>query len=143
MCDETLIENMLAELAIRNLIARIAQLADSGPIETYLEQFTEGAIWGGGRHPQIVGRDAIRDYALARQKKGYMGPGTQTTHVVSTTYIETSDDTAHGKSVYHYYCDVNTANPSLASMGVYTDSFHKVAGQWLLAKRIIDHNLES
>ncbi len=137
MTDDTSIENMLSEQAIRNLIDRIAQLADSGPIEEYIEQFTENATWGGGRHALIKGRKEISDYALARQHKGYMGPGTQTTHVVSTSYIEISGDRASGKSVYHYYRNVDTSNPSLGSLGVYSDSFQKVAGRWLLAKRII------
>ena len=130
-------EVMTSELEIRNLICRIAQLADSGPIEEYLKQFTEDAVWGGGRHAQIKGHKAIGDYALTRKQKGYMGPGTQTMHKVSTSYIEVSGERASGKSVYHYYCDVDTLNPRLGSLGVYSDSFQKVAGVWLLAKRII------
>ena len=43
---DALVARTAAELKIRNLIARIALLADQGDLDEYVDQFTEDALWG-------------------------------------------------------------------------------------------------
>ena len=47
------------EAEIRNLLARIAQLADEGSLDDYLACFTEDATWGGAGFPERKGHAAI------------------------------------------------------------------------------------
>jgi hypothetical protein len=50
---DTLAADTAAELKIRNLISRIALLADQGNLDEYIDQFTEDAVWdfpNGPRH---------------------------------------------------------------------------------------------
>jgi uncharacterized protein (TIGR02246 family) len=53
MTSDDMIARVLDELEIRNLIARVAQLADYGDVEEYASLFTEDGSWefpGGPRH---------------------------------------------------------------------------------------------
>lgn len=138
MTDENALRQVQDELEIRNLIARLAHLADSGDLDEYVEQFTEDATWGGGRHPLRRGHREIREGVRARRKLGHMGPGTETVHVVSTICIEVQGDRATGRSVYHYYTGVASADPTLSSLGVYADSFHRTSAGWRLAERVLE-----
>src|SRR5262245_65292186 len=74
------------ELAIRNLVARLAHLADeSGPedLSEYISLFTDDASWGppGQEHK---GRSEILQGARERRLNGQQGPGTDTRHIVTT-----------------------------------------------------------
>ncbi len=138
MADERTWLRVQDELEIRNLIARLAHLADDGDLDAYLEQFTEDATWGGGRHPIRRGHAEIREGVLARQGLGHMGPASESIHVVTTTVVEIRGDGAIARSVYHYYRDVASATPTLHSLGVYSDRFRRTAAGWRLAERVID-----
>lgn len=137
MTDEQSRRRVQDELEIRNLIARLAHLADGGEIEEYVNQFTRDASWGGGRHPIRRGHAEIREGVRARRALGHMGPGTQSIHVVTTTCIEVEGDRAIGRSVYQYYRDVSSAEPKLSSMGVYVDVFRRTPEGWRLAERTL------
>jgi 3-phenylpropionate/cinnamic acid dioxygenase small subunit len=137
MADVSSLGRIQDELEIRNLIARLAHLADDGELDEYLDQFTEDAAWGGGRHAIRRGRDEIREGVRARRKLGHMGPGTGSLHVVTTTCIEIQGDRETGRSVYHYYREVASAAPTLCSLGVYADVFRKTAAGWRLAERVL------
>ena len=137
MTDENLLRRIQDELEIRNLIARLAHLADDGDLDAYLDQFTEDATWGGDSHPIRRGHAEIREGVQARRELGHMGPGTESIHVVTTTCLEIQGDRATGRSVYHYYREVGSAEPRLCSLGVYVDVFRRTAGGWRLAERVV------
>ena len=44
---------MGADAEIRTLLARIAQLADTGDLDEYLTLFTEDAVWGMPDNPAV------------------------------------------------------------------------------------------
>jgi 3-phenylpropionate/cinnamic acid dioxygenase small subunit len=138
MTNVTALRRIQDELEIRNLISRLAHLADDGELGEYLDQFTEDATWGGGRHPIRRGHAEIRENARARRKLGHMGPGTASRHVVTTSWIEVEGDRAIARSVYHYYRDVGSATPTLRSMGVYADVYRRTVAGWKLAERILE-----
>jgi uncharacterized protein (TIGR02246 family) len=125
-----------AELAIRNVIARIAILADQGDLDEYADQFTEDSVWafpGAPRH----GRADIRAGAEARRADGITGPGTATRHVITTVTVRVDrPDVAVADSYFVFLQNTQTA-PTIFNMGVYHDSFVLDGDVWRLARREI------
>jgi 3-phenylpropionate/cinnamic acid dioxygenase small subunit len=130
------LQRLIDESEIRNLLARIAQLADEGDLADYLACFTDGAVWGGAGFPERRGHAAILEGARARRASGTAGPGSKTRHLVSTAVVELDGDRAKVRSIFHFYLDTNSA-PKLDRMGVWDDTFVRTASGWKLAARTI------
>lgn len=122
------------ELAIRNLIARLAFCADNpdvADLDDYLRCFTEDAVWDmAGQvatgHTQIyAGAKARRENATVRGR-----------HFVSMTWVELADDTATAES-YFQFVNSSVKPPVLAMVGHYQDRFARTAEGWKLAHRVI------
>jgi len=124
------------ELAIRNLIARLAQLADDGELAEYIQCFSDDAVWGGSGFGEKKGRDEIMAGAVERRASGTSGPGTHTRHVITTTAVSLQGERATSRSVFHFYASTD-AKPSLEIMGVYDDEFLRSESGWKLARRTI------
>jgi ketosteroid isomerase-like protein len=122
------------QLAIRNLIAKLAHLADDGELSEYIQCFTDDARWGGGGQPWREGHAEILAGAEERRASGLVGPGSTSRHVVTTSWIEVDGDTASGRSVFHFYIGLD-GEPKLAAMGVYRDTFRREGGEWRLSER--------
>jgi len=123
------------ELAVRNLVARVAQYADGPDVDAYVALFTPDAVWdmpGAPRH----GHAEIRAGSKERRVAGQTGPGSNTRHVVSTTAVTLDGDGAVADSVWQFYVDTNTA-PRLQLMGTYRDELRRVGQEWKLAHRQI------
>lgn len=137
MADGDLVQRVADELAVRNLLARLAQLADEGELDEYIQLFTEDAIWAGGPNfGSRQGHAEILAGARERRESGTSGPGTHSRHVVTTSAVTVSGDRASARSVYHYYVKTD-ATPELASMGVYEDEFARTERGWCMAHRRI------
>jgi 3-phenylpropionate/cinnamic acid dioxygenase small subunit len=133
---DDLAERVAAELQIRNVIARLALLADQGDLDEYMEQFTEGAVWalpGAERR----GRADIRAGAEARRAEGVTGPGTSTRHVITTTSIELEGAAFASADSYFQFFQQTATTPTLFNMGWYHDTFAWDGGRWRLARREI------
>lgn len=126
------------ELEIRNLIARLAHLADDGNLDEYMACFTDDIVWGGGGQPLRRGHAEVLAGAMERRDKGITGPGSGARHVVTTPWITLDGKRATARSVFHFYTNVNTAEPCLRALGVYDDTFVRTAGGWRLAQRILE-----
>lgn len=135
MANQNLAQRVADELEIRNLVARLAQLADDGDLDDYIVLFTENASWDGGAalgtsqgHPEIL--------AAAKQRRadGRAGPGTHSRHVITTQVVDVDGDRASGRAVFHYYTKTD-ATPTLSLMGVYEDEFARTQRGWCLASR--------
>jgi len=133
---DALVAQTAAELKIRNLIARIALLADQGDLDEYVDQFTEDAVWafpGGPRQ----GRQDIRSGAEERRAGGVTGPGSNTRHVITTVSVQIEvEDAATADSYFLFYQHTTTA-PTLFNMGHYHDTFTRHGDVWRLAFRDI------
>ena len=133
---DALVAQTAAELKIRNLIARIALLADQGDLDEYVDQFTEDAVWafpGGPRQ----GRQDIRSGAEERRAGGVTGPGSNTRHVITTVSVQLGgEDAATADSYFLFYQHTTTA-PTLFNMGHYHDTFTRHGDVWRLARRDI------
>ncbi len=124
------------ELAIRNLLARVAQLADEGDLDDYLQLFTEDASWGGTGFPTRRGRAALREGAEERRASGLAGPGSLTRHAVSTSVVEVAGDRARARSLFHFY-GATDGVPELRMIGVWEDELVRDGSAWKIAARSI------
>jgi 3-phenylpropionate/cinnamic acid dioxygenase small subunit len=133
------------DAAIRSVLARIAQLADtSTDLDDYLALFTEDAVWGMPANPaldlpanQKHGRAEIRAGAEERRASGIQGPGTNTRHILTTTSVNVeSDDRATARS-YYLFVDSTTTTPTIRTVGQYDDVLVRGAQGWQLARRDI------
>ncbi len=133
---DTLAAKNADELQIRNLIARIALLADQGELDEYVDQFTEDAVWdfpSGPRH----GRADILAGAVQRRADKVTGPGSNTRHVITTVSVQVpGGDAATSDSYFLFYQNTTTA-PTLFNMGHYRDTFAREGDVWRLARRDI------
>lgn len=135
----------LSHVLIRDALARLAALADAGPVDDYISCFTPDASWQLTAAPgnvlssmTLTGAAEIRQSVVDRRASGVQGPGSHTAHHVASTYIDFDESgtaaTAH--SLFSFYTQLDS-QPRLAGFGRYTDSFLWSGGRWLLARRSI------
>jgi uncharacterized protein (TIGR02246 family) len=124
------------ELAIRNVLARVAQLADSGDLDEYLTLFTEDAAWEMPGQPPRVGHVDIRTGAEQRRASGMQGPGTHSRHVLTTLAVWVDGDAATARS-YWMFLTNTVESPTLDLTGQYDDTLARTATGWRLARRAI------
>ena len=135
--NEKTIQRVADELEIRNLVARLAQLADDGDLDDYIQLFTDDAVWDGGAAlGSKKGHAELLAAARERRASGVSGPGTNSRHVITTSVVEVEGNRATGRAVFHYYVKTDGA-PELALMGVYDDEFVRTERGWCLARRTI------
>ncbi|MBV9284296.1 MAG: nuclear transport factor 2 family protein [Acidimicrobiia bacterium] len=123
------------ELAVRNLVARVAQYADGPDVDAYVALFTADAVWDMPGAPRR-GLDEIRAGSEERRAAGTIGPSSNTRHVVSTIAVTIDGDQAVADSVWQFYADTASA-PRLQLMGTYRDQCVRTDGKWKLAHRTI------
>jgi 3-phenylpropionate/cinnamic acid dioxygenase small subunit len=125
----------LDDAAIRNLIARIAHLADTGDANCYAQCFSVDAKWDMPGAPRR-GRADIAVGSQERRAAGEIGPGTATRHVVGTVSVDVHGDTARARSYFQFFTQTTTT-PQLRLMGQYDDEFVRAPEGWLLNHRRI------
>jgi len=81
----------LDDAEIRNLIARIAHLADTGDARQYGRCFTSDARWNMPGAPRR-GRADIIAGSHERRDAGEIGPGSATRHIVGTIAVDVHGD---------------------------------------------------
>ena len=128
---------MSDELAIKNVVARLAMLADDGDLVEYAGLFAEGALWEMPGN-SIQGRENLLAGAIERRSAGNVGPGTNTRHVITTQAVEVNGDEAISDAYWQFW--VNTATePSIALFGTYQDRLVRTDDGWKLAHRSISY----
>ena len=134
--DADLIHRIADEAEIRNIVGRLAHLADHGDIEEYISLFLPDARWEMPGAPR-QGHDDIRAGSLERRNSGMTGPGSNTRHSITTLTVQTDgSDTATADSYWLFYGDTLTS-PTIRLMGYYHDSFQRTKAGWKLAQREI------
>jgi SnoaL-like domain len=123
------------DAAIRNLIARIAQIADTGEVDDYVHCFTPDARWEMPGAPRR-GHADIRAGSQARRDSGEIGPGSATRHLVGTTVVDVDGEGARATSYFQFFVLTTTA-PRLRLVGQYDDQFVRCPNGWLLDHRRI------
>jgi 3-phenylpropionate/cinnamic acid dioxygenase small subunit len=133
------IERPADDLAIRNLVARLAHLADmSGPdeLDEYVGLFTEDATWGMPDN-QRTGRADILDAARERRLSGQQGPGTNSRHVITTQAVRFDGADSAVSEAYFLFVADTTTTPTIRFIGHYHDLLRREGGTWKLARREI------
>lgn len=134
MTDDTLLRRVADDLEIRSVVARLAQYADSGDLDDYVDLFTEDAVWNMPGAPRR-GRDDIRAGGEARRSSGEAGPGSNSRHMITTVAVDADgSDTAVADSAWLFYVDTAEA-PTLKLCGSYRDTFTRTPSGWKLARR--------
>jgi ketosteroid isomerase-like protein len=123
------------ERQVRNLIARLAHLADYGDLDEYMTLYTDDAVWE-WTDVRNEGAAAIRADRVARRASGGQGPGTHTRHVNTTLWVDVDgSDTATAHSYWLYVHDGDGSEPAVRSLGRYHDTFSRTPTGWKLAHR--------
>ncbi len=138
------IDQVAAELEIRNVLARLAQLADAGDLDGYLALLTGDIVWAMPASPHVGltaserrGRDEIARGARERTTAGLQGPGSDTMHTVTTTSIRVDGpDEATALSSFVFWTTTSTT-PTPTSVGRYEDTFRSTDEGWKLARRTV------
>jgi len=135
---------MDADAEIRTLLARIAQLADTGDLDEYLTCFTEDAVWAMPDNPAVgMTANAKRGHAeillgaQERRASGLQGPGTESRHVLTTLAITLESETRATARSYFQFFGTTSTTPTLRTMGQYDDVLVKGERGWQLAHRTI------
>jgi len=138
-------DRVAADVEIRNVLARLARLADTGDTDAYVALLTEDVVWAMPENPAIGlaaserrGRDEIANGQRERMAAGHQGPGSNTMHVVSTITVDVAPDGDHAvaESYFQYWGDTATT-PVVRNMGRYRDQLRRTPDGWRLARRSI------
>jgi uncharacterized protein (TIGR02246 family) len=133
--DDTLLRRVADELDVRNVVARLAQLADDGDLDDYIDLFTDDAHWAMPGAPR-TGKADIRAGGEARRATGEAGPGSASRHVITTVAVQVDGDEATADSYWLFYVDTTSA-PTLKLCGAYHDTLRRTPAGWKLARRDI------
>jgi hypothetical protein len=133
------------ELEIRNVIAQLALLTDTGSVEDYVALFTEDAHWEvrdvpGSSAPSFApvdGRANILAAAKKRRAEGLAGPGSHNYHVLSPPVVTLKGDTATAISYLIFFKNATT-KPESTLFRIYKDNFRRTPQGWKLAARYIE-----
>jgi ketosteroid isomerase-like protein len=130
------------ETEIRNVIARLAQLADTDTDDfvEYLSLWAEDAVT---IHPTDTakGHQAIFDRSTELRRIGTQGPGTDTMHVNTTQWVKVDGDVARSRSYWLFYGNVSGHEPYVRAMGSYEDTLVRTPNGWKLARREVTHGV--
>jgi 3-phenylpropionate/cinnamic acid dioxygenase small subunit len=135
------LQRAVDEAAIRNVIAKLAQMADADTDDftEYLTCWTEDATT---EHPTDAahGHEEIRQRSLNLRAQGVQGPGANTLHVITTTWVRSVEgDEAHADSYWHFYGGCDQPLPTMRAMGRYDDLLRRTPDGWKMHHRICTH----
>jgi 3-phenylpropionate/cinnamic acid dioxygenase small subunit len=135
---EEQIQRVADEIEVRNVLTRIAQLADDGSLDEYMSLYTEDSVWDAGAALGVKrGHAEILAGAKERRASGTAGPGTHKRHVLTTTSVRIAGSTASARSYFLFYVDCDKA-PVVAIAGVYQDELQRTPTGWKLARRKVE-----
>jgi hypothetical protein len=144
--SEETVRRLADELEIRNLVARLAHMADMGDLESeYLPLFVEDAEWvfpgsadAAATVATVSGHGEILTDRRQRRSSGFQGPGTNTRHLNTTLAVNVDgSDTATAESYWLFIGDTHTGEPRLRGVGCYHDTFRRTPAGWKLVRRQI------
>jgi hypothetical protein len=122
--------------ALGNLIARYAELIDSGDFDAVADLLGDAAVGAGDSSSLLTGRDAL--LALFTSTTRLYPDGTPGTKHVTTNLILEIDEEA-GSATARSYWTVLQAVPALPLQpilaGRYHDRFERIGQQWRFSER--------
>ena len=147
--DESSLQQVVDELAIRNLLARVHNTIDAvrrgeATAEDYDANWTEDGIWESptmGTYHGHEGHQKRRDEAAALAKQGgaqipERGPGSGAYHITASTEVRLQGDVAICDSKFLYGTSQGTAG-QIHQVGRYRDEVRRTPDGWKLHHRIV------
>jgi ketosteroid isomerase-like protein len=147
--DETSLQQVVDELAIRNLLARVHNTIDAmrrgqATAEDYDANWTEDGIWESptmGTYHGYEGHQKRRDEAAALAKEGGAQipdrqPGGGAYHITASTEVRLQGDVAICDSKFLYGTSQGTAG-QIHQVGRYHDEVRRTPEGWKLHHRIV------
>ena len=126
------------------MLARLAQLADTGDTDEYVSLLTDDIVWAMPANPAIGlagsdrrGHEAIAAGQHERMAAGHQGPGSNTMHMVNTISVSFDSDEAATAHSYFMFWTSTATEPTITSIGRYEDAFQRTSSGWKLARRTI------
>jgi hypothetical protein len=149
MTKQASIGRLADELEIRNLVARLSHLADTGTdeeMDEYISIYTPDGAWApvvpgateNGPALERRGRDEVLAGVNERRAAKLQGPGSHSKHFVTTMLVAfESDQVAVSRSNFLVLNETNARPPVIYSAGEYRDRFVRSREGWKLARREI------
>ena len=127
------------ELAIRNVLARVAHLTDGrgGNLDDYVELWTDDCMWSSPVAGTWHGHDGHRARHARFRAAGVQGPGASSFHVLTTVWVNVRGDDADALSTWMLVTRWSGA-PSIEDIGTYTDSLRRTSSGWRLVTRMVE-----
>jgi hypothetical protein len=117
----------------------LAHLLDDGDLDEYATLIAADIFYErqpeNGAPVRYVGRKDFVAAAGVGRSDRKRGPGSHRRHVPTATIVSVEGDVAHAKSQMCIYANAST-RPEIVSMVIYTDEFRRVAGKWILQRRV-------
>ena len=142
---------LIDESDIRNLVARIAHLADlADDLTEYMTLWTEDGVydvrepigWKPGdesKAKKVSGHAELMKDRIMLRSTGFQGPGTDVWHLNTTLAVQVHDnDTAEAQS--YWVLTHGKDHPAIFRVGHYHDTFRRTPQGWKLAYRIVTPN---
>ncbi|MCB2048532.1 MAG: nuclear transport factor 2 family protein [Novosphingobium sp.] len=147
MTDKDL-QRLKDELEIRNLVGKLATMADlAEDLTEYFTFWTDDAVFDMrepfGKQPddpptawKVSGIEALRENRKQLRDTGFQGPDTNVWHANTTLHITLNDETnAEAESYWVLYGSKDKVE--VLRIGHYHDKFRKEDGRWKMAYRTV------
>ena len=147
MTDKDL-QRLKDELEIRNLVGKLATMADlAEDLTEYFTFWTDDAVFDMrepfGKQPddpptawKVSGIEALRENRKQLRDTGFQGPDTNVWHANTTLHITLNDETnAEAESYWVLYGSKDKVE--VLRIGHYHDRFRKEGGRWKMAYRTV------
>ena len=127
------------ELAIRNVLARVAHLTDGrgGNLDDYVELWTDDCTWSSPVAGTWHGHDGHRARHARFRAAGVQGPGASSFHVLTTVWVDVHGDDADALSTWMLVTRWS-GTPSIEDIGTYTDSLRRTPSGWRIVTRMVE-----
>lgn len=125
------------DLAIRNLIARVAHLTDDwSTTEEYVANYTKDCVWEIPESDPYEGHEGMTRRLNEMVEQGVCGPGIGARHCLTTVEVTLAGDVAESRSICLFFVQTDVS-PTLAAIARYVDTVKRTAEGWKLARRVI------
>lgn len=121
------------DIAVRNLLARVARLADVGTVDQFLELFTQDAVFEIPGRPPSNGRTELRERTEAQRQAGVVGPSSPWMHLLGTSDVQVEADGAEAFTPW-IVCAA-TSQPAISLAGRYHDTLVRTSDGWRIRHR--------
>jgi uncharacterized protein (TIGR02246 family) len=130
MADPEALAELLAERECAKLVRKYARLADGDDVDSFVELFTPGGVWGRADGTVIKGREAIRSAYASRPRRG------ASRHQLLGVSVEfVGAGTAEGVSTALVVKSEGSSSKQVHILS-YVDRFEQSDdGRWLIAAR--------